>query len=171
MHSRRQIVLTGAGLMLGSRAAQATTGARATAFSLRSVPGAKWRGTFNLADYLGKNPVVITFFATWCRPCEVEIPLLQKLHKEHEKSGLMTVGIAIDGPETAAGIGPMSRRLGVEFPIVHDADSRVGARYNPRNFAPFLVLIERSGKIVQEREGWNPSHESVLRASVAKLAR
>jgi cytochrome c biogenesis protein CcmG, thiol:disulfide interchange protein DsbE len=171
MNSRRQVILTGAGLVLGSRTARATVGARATAFSLRSVPGAKWRGTFNLADYLGKQPVVITFFATWCRPCEVEIPLLQKLQKEHEKSGLVTVGIAIDGPETTSGIGPMSRRLGVEFPIVHDADSRVGARYNPRNFAPFLVLIDRTGKITREREGWNPSHESELRVSVAKLVR
>jgi len=169
MATRRQLLLAGASLVPLSRVAHATVGARATAFSLRSVTGAKWRGTFNLADHLGKQPVVITFFATWCRPCEVELPLLQKLQKEHEKSGLVTVGISIDGPETTSGIGPMSRRLGIEFAIVHDADSRVGARYNPRNFAPFLVLIDRTGKIVREREGWSPSHEAELRASVAKL--
>lgn len=151
------------------RTARATPGARASAFRLRSVAGTRWRGTFDLAEHLGKRPILITFFATWCRPCEAELPFLQKLHVKHEKQGLVIVAISIDGPESASQIGAMVRRLGVGFPVLHDADSRVSARYNPRNVAPVLVAIDREGRIVHEREDWNATHEKRLSGEIEEL--
>lgn len=152
-----------------SSPALATVGARAPAFRLRAVAGTKWRGTFDLARHLGKRPVLISFFATWCRPCTTELPFLQKLHQQYERRGLVIVAVSIDGAQTAPGIGGMAVRLGLTFPVVHDADSRVSARYNPRNAAPFLVSIDRKGRIVREREGWNATHRKHLPAEVAKL--
>lgn len=170
--SRRALLLSslaGSGALAVSLPAFATAGKKASAFKLRGVPGASWKGTFDLGNHLGKRPVLIAFFATWCRPCEVELPFMQKLYESHHEKGLEVAAISIDGPETARGIGPMSRRLGLTFPVLHDADSRVGARYNPRNFAPFVVMIDRAGNIVREREGWNPTHEQEMRHAVAAL--
>lgn len=167
--TRRLFLAAVLALASSRRVAQATPGARASAFRLRSVAGTTWRGTFDLAEHLGKRPVLITFFATWCRPCETELPFLQKLHVKHAKRGLVIVAISIDGPESAPGIGGMADRLGVSFPVLHDADSRVSARYNPRNVAPVLVAIDRDGRIVHEGEGWNATHEKRLAREIEQL--
>ena len=58
----------------------------------------------------------------------------------------------------AAGVGPMARRLNVQFPVVTDIDSSVAARLNPRRVAPFMILVDRKGKVVREKEGWTAEH-------------
>ena len=149
--------------------AEASVGARASVFRLRAVPGTRWRGTFDLSKHLGKRPVLLSFFATWCRPCATELPFLQKQYAKYQKRGLVVAAISMDGPETASGISGMARRLGVAFPVLHDEDSRITARYNPRNAAPFLVAIDKSGRIVRERAGWNASHQASLPGEIEKL--
>lgn len=168
--TRRSFVVAGALSLCCIRSGvQATPGARASVFRLRSVTGTAWRGTFDLAEHLGKRPVLISFFASWCRPCASELPFLQKLHTKYEKRGLVIVAVSIDGPDSAPEIGGMVRRLGVGFPVLHDADSRVSTRYNPRNAAPFLVMVDRDGRIVHEREGWNATHAERLPGEVERL--
>jgi peroxiredoxin len=170
---RRTLVLAGLaaarGLALAPASALAARGARPADFSLRAATGAPWRGTFRLAEHLGRRPVVISFFATWCRPCEAELPALERLRARLSARGLVIVAVAIDGPDSAAQIGSMARRLALTFPVVHDADSRVSARMNPRRLVPFLVLVDRSGRIVREREGFTPADERNLSAEVEAL--
>jgi len=149
--------------------ARAAVGAKASTFRLRAVPGTKWQGMFDLSESLKQGPVVLSFFATWCRPCEVELPVLQQHFTRLSTRGLQIVAVAIDGPESTAQIAPTVRRLGVEFPVVHDADSRVTSRYNPRRFAPFMVLIDTQGRIKQEREGWTQAHAAALPAQLEAL--
>ncbi len=149
--------------------ARATPGARASDFFLRAVPGTSWKGGFRLADHLGKRPVALSFFATWCRPCELELPLLEKERVRLEPRGLVVASLAIDGPETAAQIAAMARRLGLRFPVLHDADSTVASRYVPRRTVPFLVLIDKAGLIVREREGWSQDHARSLPGELEAL--
>jgi thiol-disulfide isomerase/thioredoxin len=154
--------------MLPARAL-ATPGARASAFTLRGAPGALWRGVFRMADHLGKRPVALSFFATWCRPCEIELPILDRERARLEPRGLVVAFVAIDGPETAAQIGALARRLSVRGPVLHDADSAVTSRYDPRRVVPFLVLVDRAGRIVREREGWTQEHARTLPGELEAL--
>jgi len=169
IHRRTFVAGAAASMLWRPSLAGASVGARASTFRLRAVAGTRWRGTFDLSTHLGKRPVLLSFFATWCRPCATELPFLQKQHEKYEKRGLVVVAVSMDGPETASGISGMARRLGVSFPVLHDDDSRITARYNPRNAAPFLVVIDRSGRIVREREGWNASHQASLPGEIEKL--
>ncbi|MCC7539718.1 MAG: TlpA family protein disulfide reductase [Deltaproteobacteria bacterium] len=139
----------------------ARVGARPPDFTLRSVSGGPWRGTFRLREHLGRRPVVLSFFATWCRPCEVELPLLQAAHERHGDD-LKIAAIAIDGPESASGIASMVRRLRVRFPVLHDTDSSVTSRYNPRRSVPFLVIIDREGRVRHERDGFSVADQRRL---------
>ena len=153
-------VLAGSLLLLAS-SVDAAVGSRPADFTLRSATGTEWRGTFRLRDHLGERPVVITFFSTWCRPCEQELPLLQRAWERYDGE-LVVVAIAIDGPQTAARIGPVTRRLGLEFPVVHDRDSSVTSRYNPRRALPFTVLVNDEGVIVDERASFTASDRRTL---------
>jgi peroxiredoxin len=149
--------------------ALAAPGARPPSFSLRAAPGTAWRGQFRLSDHLGQRPILISFFATWCRPCEVELPALQKLRDRFGDKELAVVGVAIDGPETAGQIGAMARRLRLAFPIVHDADTSVAARFTPQRTVPFLVMVDRRGRVVRERAGFSPAEQRALPDEVAAL--
>jgi len=141
--------------------ASATVGSRPADFTLRSPPGTEWRGTFRLREHLGDEPIVVSFFSTWCRPCQQELPILQEAWERHD-GDLVIVGVAIDGPQTAARIGPMTRRLDLSLPTVHHRDSSVTARYNPRRALPYTVTIGDDGRIVRERASFTASDRERL---------
>ena len=149
--------------------ARATVGARPADFTLRAAQGAPWKGTFRLSEHLGKSPVLIHFMATWCNPCELEMTTLEKLRPTFAPRGLVMVGISIDDAQTAPGVGPMARRLKVNYPIVVDADSTVSARLNPRRFCPYTIMVDRRGVIAREHEGWTPAHARALPGELEAL--
>ena len=155
----------------GSSGAHAAPGARPAEFSLSAVRGAAWKGRFRLREHLGKRPIVIAFFATWCRPCEVELPILEKLRAQFPPEALAMVAVSVDGPESTARIAPLVRRLGLTFPVVHDADSSVSAKLNPQRTVPFLITVDARGRIVGERAGFSAEHQRSLPAQIAALVK
>jgi cytochrome c biogenesis protein CcmG, thiol:disulfide interchange protein DsbE len=160
VHSRRAFVgsFSALALLALPSGGRATVGGRPANFTLRSAQGAPWKGIFKLSDHLGKRPLFIHFFATWCNPCEIEMTTVEKLRPGLEAKGLVIVGVSTDDAQSAPGVGPLARRLKVNYPVVVDADSTVTARLNPRRVCPYSLFVDRRGIIVREREGWTPEH-------------
>jgi peroxiredoxin len=152
-------------------ASEARVGARPPPFNLPAVQGGPSQGRFKLSDHLGKRPIVVLFWATWCQPCRQELPFYSQLYERHEDAGLRVVAISMDGPESITGAGPMARRLGLEFPVVSDLDTAVTGRLNPRRAAPFSVWINREGRIVREHEGFTMAERDEIARGVAALVR
>jgi len=148
-----------------SSSGSSPTGATASDFTARDVDGK----TVKLSAYLGKNPIVLDFWATWCQPCVQEFPHLIKLYDANKGKGLVVLGIAMDGPESVANVAPFARRQQLTFPVLLDDDSHVAAIYNPKKSAPLTVLIDRKGRITKIREGYNPGDEDFLAQDVAKI--
>lgn len=146
-------------------AAQDKGPAQATDFSLRSVDGR----TFRLSEHLGRDVVLLTFWATWCTPCLGEMPELEKLHNEYRARGLTIVGLSMDGPESIANVEPIVRRYGITYPILLDEETRVSAVYNPTKDAPYAVLIDRTGRIVERKLGYSPGDEVKLKEQIVQL--
>lgn len=136
----------------------------ASDFTLRDVDGRDVR----LSDFAGKV-VLIDFWATWCTPCEAEIPHLQRLHETYSKQGLVVLGIAMDGPETVANVAPFVRRNNLTYTVLLDEETKVVAVYNPKRTAPLTLLIDRSGKISRVRQGYDPGDEKLIEDDVKKL--
>lgn len=147
----------------------ARVGARPPSFTLPAVVGGPTRGRFRLDDYLGRAPVVILFWATWCAPCRQEIPFYQSLFVRHHAAGLQVVAVAMDDTSTITQVGPASRRLGVTFPVLSDLDTRVSSQMNPRHAAPFSVWVNRQGRIVREREGFALAERETITREMAEL--
>ena len=139
-------------------------GAAATDFTLRDVDGQ----TVRLSDFTGKV-VLIDFWATWCVPCEAEIPHLEALYGANKDKGLVVLGISMDGPETIAAVAPFARRYNLSFPVLLDEETRVVGIYNPKRTAPLSVLIDRGGKIARVRSGYSAGDENLIAADVQKL--
>ena len=147
----------------------ARVGARPPAFTLPAVVGGPTRGRFKMDDHLGRDPIVILFWATWCAPCRQEIPFYQSLYERHRAAGLQVVAVAMDDTSTITQVGPASRRLGVTFPVLSDLDTRVSSQMNPRHAAPFSVWVNRQGRIVREREGFSLSERAAITRDMAEL--
>jgi peroxiredoxin len=146
------------------RPAGLAQGAPAPDFSARDIEGKEVK----LSTHLGKDVILLNFCATWCEPCLAEFPHLRRMYDANKAKGFFVMAISMDGPETVANVPAFARRNQLNFPMLTDDDSRIASLYNPRKAAPLSVLIDKSGKIVTIREGYNPGDEEFLAKDLAK---
>ena len=132
-------------------------------FSARDVEGK----TVRLSDYLGKQVILIDFWATWCEPCLAEMSHLRKMYEANKGKGFVILAVSMDGPDTVAEVPSFAKRNGMVFPVLLDEDSHVASIYNPKKAAPLSILIDKSGKVIKTHEGYNPGDEEVLGKEVA----
>ena len=122
------------------------TNEEAPAFSLPNLDGK----TFVLRDVLqgGRGAlggVVLSFFATWCRPCRTELPLLNGLSNELQAKGVAVV--IVDLKENAAIIRNFVENLKLDrVTVLSDREGKTAARYQVR-FLPMTFCIGADGRI------------------------
>jgi thiol-disulfide isomerase/thioredoxin len=133
---------------------------KAPDFKLRNLSGRE----VSLDQFRGKV-VLLDFWATWCGPCRMTMPLLERLQKEYPKS--MTL-LAINVGESADTVRNYVRLQNVDSEVLLDEDSAVGAAYGAGGI-PFQVLIDKEGVIRSARAGLSPDTISTLRAEIQKL--
>jgi peroxiredoxin len=153
-----------AGPASADRPAGIAKGAQAPDFSARDIEG----NEIKLSNHLGKDVVLLNFCATWCEPCLAEFPHLRRMNEAQKGKRFFMMAISMDGPDTVANVPAFARRNQLNFPMLTDDDSRIASLYNPKKAAPLSILIDRSGKIVTIKEGYNPGDEEILAKDVAK---
>ncbi len=114
------------------------TGGMAPAFELTALDGQR----VSLASLRGRV-VILDFWATWCVPCAVEMPTLQRLHVELKEQGVVVLGVNSEPPTLAR---RFLTRNGVTFTTLTDPRSRVARLYGVRGI-PVGVIIDRSGRV------------------------
>jgi peroxiredoxin len=134
-------------------------------FALKDLQG----DTVRLEDFIGKDVILINFWATWCVPCVKELPHFDGFHKKYGERGLTVLTITVDGPETVAKVKPFMERYGYTFPVLLDTESRVIALYNPRVILPYTVLIDRQGRIRHWHQGYSLGDEKTVEEELVAL--
>ncbi len=124
------------------------TGERAIDFTIKTFGG----GTFTLSEHAG-SPVLINFWASWCGPCRLEGPMLQKLYEKYGRRGLVFVGVAIQDSEK--GSRGYLKENGWTFPAGPDRDDRIMDAYSVRGI-PKTVIIRRDGTVGYIQSGVMP---------------
>jgi len=113
-------------------------------FSLASTTGDE----VQLSAFDADEVVVLNFWFTTCGPCRREIPELARFHTSNPDVPLL--GISVDALPTAQLAG-RSKKLGINYPVLHDMDSRVAGDFGVRIF-PTPVLV-RGGEVISSRIG------------------
>ena len=121
----------------------------------------------SLADYKGKA-LLVNIWATYCEPCKVEMPSLEKLYQHYADSGLKIVAIEIDPAVTEDSVRTYAKNLGLTFDILHDPTHTIEAAYQATGY-PETFVIGPEGTI---RKKWiGPDDWSSIgnRALIAQL--
>lgn len=114
-----------------------------------------------LSEMLAEGPVIIDFWATWCKPCIKAFPGLEAIHEKYKSRGLKVLAISVDSPRSRAHVGPFIRSKKYTFEVLLDAQGRVARKYNAV-ILPRTVLLSPEGEIVLATVGYRPSnHEKI----------
>jgi cytochrome c biogenesis protein CcmG, thiol:disulfide interchange protein DsbE len=114
-------------------------------FTLPSLDGR----SVSLREHRGEV-ILINFWATWCPPCEREIPALQAAYDANKDKGFVILGVDIG--ESSQVVQPFAASHGVTYPILLDEQNRMLSQYRGLGL-PMSVLIDRDGIIRQRHMG------------------
>ncbi len=152
--TRRLFPLALAAAWSGARAALAPD------FTLRSLDGRNLR----LAEERGRV-VMVNFWASWCAPCRVEMPHLNRLFERYRDAGFQLLAVNVDDDPRKAQSAAAS--LAVRAPVLLDSAKAVARAFDVATM-PTTVLIDRDGRVRHVhrgyREGWEQTYEAQLRA-------
>jgi peroxiredoxin/outer membrane lipoprotein-sorting protein len=134
------------------------SGQKAADFTLTDLSGK----SLKLSTLRGKV-VLLDFWATWCGPCRIEMPNIQKIHHEFKDKGLVVLGI--NQGETAKVVQPFLKRNGFDFRILLDQARSVSQKYQVSGI-PTRFIIDKEGTIRAHFVGVRD--EATLREALAK---
>jgi len=124
--------------------------AKVPSFRLKDLKGKR----VSLKDLKGQV-VVISFWATWCKPCKRELDHLAKIYKKRHGAGLEVLAIATDGPETFSEIRGVAKRHRWPFPVLPDKEGEATSVLNPRGTVPYSMYVDRQGRLAYDHEGYS----------------
>jgi peroxiredoxin len=147
------LVLPGAAGAQGLQGMRIKVGEKAPLFTLKDINGNK----VALADYIGKNVVMLDFWATWCNVCKREMPVLERVYKEYKPKGVEFLGITLD--ENIPQIKKILESKGVTYLNLIDEGARVATEvYQLAGPIPLKVVIDKKGIVRYSHVGDYPEY-------------
>lgn len=120
-----------------------------------------------LADYKGQV-VLLNIWATYCGPCQVEIPSLERLHEAFGDKGLKIVAVSVDDFVGEDSIRAFAKHFGVTFEVLHDSTHAIEREYQATGY-PETFIIGREGSIRRKWIGADDWSSPGNRALIAQL--
>lgn len=139
-------------------------GKKAPDFNLENLDG----DFVTLSENTGSGPVLISFWATWCKPCLEELPHLEKIYSELKEKGLKVFAISVDGEKTAAKVEPFAKTKKMDIPVLLDINGDVARSFYVKD-VPHSVLLNQAGEIIFSHSGYKPGDEIVLKEKITAL--
>jgi thiol-disulfide isomerase/thioredoxin len=116
-------------------------------FELKDLSGK----TVRLESFRG-HPVLLDFWATWCGPCRMSIPLVQEFYAHHKAEGLVVVGLNMD--EDPSGVPAFVKHFKMTYPVLLAGSSSVSSDYEVEGI-PHFVFIDPEGKVIRIYPGFS----------------
>ena len=119
-------------------------------FALPSLDGR----TVSLADYRGKKKLVVSFWASWCGPCRMEMPALRTFYEQHRKNSDNFEIVAISLDEDTEDAQAFATKEKLPFPVLLDPRNTTAQAYGAETI-PTLYVVDENGKVVYGEVGYD----------------
>ena len=124
--------------------------------------------TFSLEETLKEGPVVLDFWATWCKPCIKALPKLQTLSEEFAERRVQVLTINVDGPRNLPKVRPFLQRHKLTLPVLLDKTNEVLKQFQLVGM-PATLIIREDGTVFYKHQGYRPGYEEKIRAKLDEL--
>jgi len=125
----------------------------------------------NFAEFAANGQItIISFWATWCKPCLVELTNIDNVYEEWQKKyNVRLIAVSVDDSRTAPKVKPLVTSKNWTYDFLIDGNSDLRRALNVTN-PPTTFLLDKTGKIVFTHTGYLEGDEIELEQKIAQLA-
>ena len=117
------------------------------------------------------NPMIISFWATWCKPCKVELNTIAEDYDDWvDETGVKLVAISIDDTRSSTRVEPYVNAQAWDYTVLLDPNGEFKRAMNVNN-VPHTFLVDGNGNIVWDHNNYSPGDEKELYREVLKLSK
>lgn len=160
------LIIAVSSIIIAEESTLLKAGTKAPLFSLPVVNGKRealsvWCGETLSKPYINekKHKVILSFWATYCKPCKKEIPALQAFYEKHKSENIKIFLISIDSKGNAI-VAPHIKENNYTLPVLLDPYKRTAERYGVKA-VPSLFVIGEDGNIMYSAKGFKEGEDFV----------
>ena len=143
-----------------------TISAQLPSFKLKTIDG-KTVSTDTLRN--DGKPFIISFFATWCKPCNRELSAIAEVYDEWQKeTGVKLYAVSIDKAQNANKVKPLVNQNGWPYEVMLDPNSEFRKSFGGE-MIPFVIICDGNGKIIEKHNGYTEGSEEEIIEKVREL--
>lgn len=117
------------------------------------------------------NPIIISFWATWCKPCKAELNTIAEEYDDWvDETGVKLIAISIDDARSSTRVEPYINAQGWEYMVLLDPNGDYKRAMNVNN-VPHTFLVNGNGKIVWDHNNYSPGDEDELYEELVKISK
>ena len=147
--------------------AQQTSG-ELPAVTLKNING-KTINTSELSN--DGKPIIISFFATWCKPCNRELSAISEVYEDwQDETGVKLIAVSIDQAQNINKVKPLVDGNGWPYEVLLDPNSDFKRALGVQ-MIPFVLIVDGNGKIVYKHNGYTEGAENELIEKVRELVK
>lgn len=122
----------------------------------------------SLQQLLAQGPVLVNFWATWCKPCQKELPHLDEIAREFAGKGLSVVAVSVDNPRSVSKVKSYVKAQNYSFITVLDTNGEAKRAFKAFS-QPYTVMLKQDGTKAFSNIGYKPGDEKLIREKILAL--